>query len=213
MSIRLTLVTVLALLPATVAYSQSVIEKLAKDASRAAPVLIPPVTVDRDGNVRVKSPSEVLNDSLNSVPGYGLLSDADKKNIQAAIVTTGAVAAVVSDPVGGTIFIKILSGPDAKEDTVAIPVGDPTPTGKSWEITATCIAQQEGKLITAYFNTDPVPEVSNIADGDTVNLTAPTCPIFKDKSVTSVTIRKTGGNPLANRKPPQYTYVLIGNAT
>jgi len=219
---RIGLLALITFFYATTAFSDGFLEKLGDAVVKTSPVQVGtpggglsagPIKVDGKGNVTFKSPIEILDDSLNQVPGYALLSDPDKKNFQQAVVTTGVIAAVVSDPVVGTVVVKILSGPEAKEETVAVSVSNPAPSGKVWNINAACIAQQEGKLITAYFNLEPLPDVGNISDGDTVNLTAPTCPLFKEKSVTSVTIHKTGGNPLANRKPPQYTYVLIGNAS
>jgi hypothetical protein len=176
-------------------------------------VCVGPLCVDGKGNTRVKTPGEILNDQLNSIPGYTLLSDADKRNVQTAVVTTGVIAAVTTDPVTSLVFIKILSGGEGKEKTVAVPQNpNAPPTGKMWNITAACIAQQESKLITAYFNTSPVPDVDKIGDGDTVNLTAPVCVLFKDKSVTSVTIHKSGGMPIPDTQPPHFTYVLMGEA-
>nr|WP_291851216.1 hypothetical protein [Bradyrhizobium sp.] len=198
------------------AYAQSVVDQVV----RSSPVQIGPpggglrvgpIDVDGRGRVRVRSPAEVLDDELNRVPGYALLSDADKRNVKSAVVTTGVVAGITTDPAATMLFIKILSGQDGKEKTASVKINpNTTPTGKAWNISATCIVQQEAKLITAYFNTDTVPDADKIADGDTVNLTAPICPLFKDKSVTSVTINKNGFDPIRGGKPPEFTYVMAG---
>src|SRR5262249_44852953 len=135
----------------------------------------------KDGNIKVKKLNQVLEDHLNASPFYAGLSDADKKNVRDAIMTTGVVHKVIEDPVSGFSFAKYLLGKEAEEQSVPVKVDDNAPaTGKTWQLTAACIVQQEKDLITAFFDTEAPPaNWDSIKPGHAVELKAPYCKAYK----------------------------------
>ena len=162
----------------------------------------------KDGKAAVPTATQLLDTAINSTP-LTLLSDADKQNVKQAIVTTGVIAAVASDPIAGLIIVSILAGDNGKRQDIAIPVSDASPTGKTWTLAASCIVQQTGGVITAFFLTN-LPELSTIADGDTVQLTAPFCPEYKQLSVTVIRIKKTGLTNIPGAADGKIHNVLVG---
>jgi hypothetical protein len=164
----------------------------------------------RNGKVVAPTPDQMLDSAINSTP-LALASDADKKNIKKAITTTGVVAAVVANPVTGIVLITVLQGNGDKTD-VPVPTVDAPPTGKTFELTAKCIAQQEGGIITAMFNDDP-PRLAELSAGDTLKMSAGYCDEYKKSSVTSVTVKYTGRSDFPDAKPPLYKHYIVGRTT
>lgn len=163
----------------------------------------------KNGQLAVPTVDQMINTAIDSTaPG---LSDADKNNVRNAIKTTGYVTAVASDPVLAFVVISLV-GKDGKTKDVVVPTNNAASTGKSWTFTATCIVQQEKGLITALFNDDP-QGLDQVGDGDTVNLTAPYCEAYKEKSVTAVAMRKTGLTNTPDATPPLFRHYLVGRTT
>lgn len=164
----------------------------------------------RNGKVVVPTPDQLLDSAINSTPA-ALLSDADKKNVKQAIITTGFIAAVASDPITGIVLITVLQGSGDKSD-VPVPTVNAPPTGKTIELSAKCITQQEGGAITAMFNDDP-PRLAELAPGDMMKLSAGYCPEYQKNSVTSVTVKYTGRSDFPDAKPPLYKHYIVGRAS
>ncbi|OWO89551.1 hypothetical protein B5E41_30375 [Rhizobium esperanzae] len=161
----------------------------------------------KDGKVATPTPDQLLDNVINSTP-LAALSDADKKNIKQAIVTTGYVAAVAADPVASLVIISVLSKDGTQRD-VPIPVKDTPPTGTTWTLAASCVTQQEGDLITAMFVAD-VEHLSDIKRGDLLKLTAPFCEEYKEHSVTAVTIKVTGKSDVSDAAPDEFRHYVTG---
>lgn len=164
----------------------------------------------RNGKVVTPTPDQILDTAINSTP-LVVLSDADKKNVKQAIVTTGFVLAVASDPVTGIVLITVLKGNGEKED-IPVPTVNAPPTGKIIELTAKCIVQQEGGTITAMLNDDPA-QLTGLALGDTLKLSAGYCAEYQQKSVTSVTVKYTGRSDYPAAVPPLFRHYLVGRTT
>ncbi|SIO49736.1 hypothetical protein SAMN05443247_06533 [Bradyrhizobium erythrophlei] len=165
----------------------------------------------KDGKVVTPTPDQILKTVIDSNPATMFLSDADKQNVKSAIITTGYVSALVSDPVAGLVLISVLSKNGEKRD-VPIPTVAAPPTGKTWVLTAKCIVQQTGNLITALFDNDP-DHIAEVGFGDTMNVTAAVCPEYKQRSVTSVRMKVTGKNHVEDAKPPMYRHYFVGSPT
>jgi hypothetical protein len=164
----------------------------------------------KNGKVVVPTPDQLLDTAINSTP-LTLLSDADKRNVKQAIVTTGFVMAVVSDPITGIVLITVLQGNGDKTD-VPVPTVNAPPTGKVVELAAKCIVQQAGGTITAMLN-DDAPRLAELAAGDTLKLSAGYCPEYQKNSVTSVTVKYSGRSDFPDAKPPLYKHYIVGRTT
>lgn len=145
--------------------------------------------VNTKGETRTKSVDEVLDDNLGRVPGYQLLSDADKQNIRTAAKVGAVIAVATSDPLVGGVVISIVSG-DQKEE-VSVPTYDPNPppTQISYKLTADCIVKRGETSFTVGFKEDNL-EATKVKLGDTVSVDSPSCPSFQG-SVTSVVMQAT----------------------
>lgn len=163
----------------------------------------------KNGKVVTPTPDQLLDSAINTTP-LMVLSDADKKNVKQAIVTTGVIATVVSNPVLGLVVISVLNGTGQKTD-VPVPVTEAPPTGTTLDFTAKCLVQQEGGLITALFTDDP-PRLADLKAGDTLNLHAPFCPEYPKNSVTNVTVKFTGKSDYPTATPPQYRHYVVGRS-
>lgn len=161
--------------------------------------------IGKDG-VKLPTVDDLIDSAINSGP-LTLLSDADKDNIREAIKTTGVVSTIVSNPVTGIVIAHIIYG-DGKQQDIPIPTQNIPPTGKNWSLLATCIVQQKD-IITAMFNNDPT-NIDKVADGDTINLTAPFCKEYTENSVTSVRIKMTGRSDYPDVSPPRYRHYIVG---
>lgn len=159
------------------------------------------------GKLAVPNVDQVLDNYINSTP-LTLLSDADKANIKGAAKAVGFVSAVVSDPVTGLVIISILSG-DGKQNDIPIPTVETPPTGKSWTFTAKCLVQQEGGLVTAFFDQTPAG-LDQIKHGDILDLTANHCPEYREKSVTAVKVKMSGRTDPPGAQPPAYLHYIVG---
>ena len=166
------------------------------------------VGVKKGGKLAVPSVDQVLDTVINTNPATALLSDADKENVKQAIKTAGFVAAVANDPITGIIIISVLSGKGEQKD-LPVPQVDAPPTGKTWNLAAACIVQQEGGIITAMFNDDPQP-LSQLKPGDALKFTAPYCKEYKNKSITAVTVKYTGKTDQPDAQPPLYRHYVTG---
>jgi hypothetical protein len=164
----------------------------------------------QNGHVAVPTVDQMIDNAINSSP-LTLLSGPDKANIKSAVKTTGFIAAVASDPVTSIVVLSILGGNGQKND-VPIPVVNKPPTGKTWALTAKCVVQQDGGLITAMFNDDP-EHIADIAYGDTLNLTAGYCAEYMKHSVTAASIKFTGRSDFPNAVPPVYKHYLVGKTS
>ena len=155
------------------------------------------------------SADEAIDTLINSTP-FAFASDADKKNIHTAVKTTGYISTIIHDPVTGLVIITVLEANGRKRDVV-VATRDAPPTGATWTFSAKCIVMQEGKKITAMFDTSP-PHLNKqeIHGGDTIVLTAPFCEDYQKASVTSARVKFTGLTPTGDL-PPAYTNFLVGD--
>ncbi|MBY5453930.1 hypothetical protein HFO91_30595 [Rhizobium leguminosarum] len=160
----------------------------------------------KNGKVVTPTPDQLLDNVINSTP-LAALSDADKKNVKQAIVTTGYVAAVAANP-ASLVIISVLSKDGSKRD-VPIPVKDTPPTGTTWTLAASCVTQQEGDLVTAMFVAD-VEHLNDIKRGDLLKLTAPVCKEYKEHSVTAVTIKMTGKTDVSDAAKGEFKHYVTG---
>lgn len=165
------------------------------------------VSVGSDG-IELPSVDDLIDSTISSTP-LTLLSDSDKGNIKEALKTTAVLTAVVSDPITGMVIATIISADGTKQD-IPVPTVDAPPTGETWSFTSACIVQSEGNFITAMFRDEPA-DISSPAFGDTLNLAAPYCPEYGNKSVTSVVIKFTGRSDFPDAQPPVFRHYLVGN--
>lgn len=165
----------------------------------------------KGGKVAVPNAGQVLDTIINSTP-LAVLSDADKNVVKQAIVVTGVVSTIARDPITGLVILSVIQGENGERKDIPVPVNPAIPsTGKSWTFVAKCIVQQEQSLITALFVDDPV-NIMTIADGDALIITAPHCPEYQQKSVTSVTMILTGRSDVPNASPGKYRHYLVGRS-
>jgi hypothetical protein len=168
------------------------------------------ICVDKKGKTRTKSFDEVLDDQLNSVPGYSLLSESDKNNVKAA-AKVGAIfsAATSLDPVTGGFVIKMIVG--NQEQEVLVPSYNPKPsqTQIKYTMVAACLFQRTPTDISAGFGKDAPGDLAKVVPGDTISLTAEFCPGIGGTSVTSVTMIATS-KATAIENNPKFSWVLLG---
>ncbi|PDT20051.1 hypothetical protein [Rhizobium hidalgonense] len=145
--------------------------------------------INSKGETRTKSVDEVLDDNLGRVPGYQLLSEADKQNIRTAAKVGAVIAVATSDPVTGGLVISIISG-DQKEE-VPVPTYKPNPpaTQVSYKLSADCIVKRGENNFTVAFKEDN-QDAAKVKVGDTISVVSTSCPSFEG-SVTSVEMKAT----------------------
>lgn len=168
--------------------------------------------VDKKGKTRTKSFDEVLDDKLNGVPGYSLLSESDKKNVKAAAKAGAIFSAVTSlDPISGGLVIKMIVG--NQEQEVPVPSYNPNPpkTQIKYTMVAACLFQRTPTDISAGFGKVAPDDLAKVVPGDTISLTAEFCPGIGGTSVTSVTMTATS-KATAVENNPKFSWVLLGKA-
>lgn len=160
----------------------------------------------KDGKVKAPTPDEVVDTLINSTP-LAVLSDADKKNVKGAIVTTGYVSAFLSDPITSIVLITVFT--KNGEKSVPVPVKTAVPSGIEWAFKSKCIVQQPDGHIMALF-VDTPDKLKDIKIGDKLNLTADVCPEYQDKSVTSVTINYSGRSDYPEAPAGEIKHYIVG---
>ena len=163
--------------------------------------------VGPDG-VKLPTVDELIDDAINTTP-LTLLGDGDKAKLHNIIKTTGYVAAVVADPVVGTVIVTVLIG-DKKQDVV-VPTTNAPPTAKIWDFQADCIVQTSGKIMAMFNNDPPHLNKQDMTPGDTVNLLAPVCTQYGSNSVTYASVKFTGLTDVPDAVPPAYRHFLVGD--
>lgn len=164
--------------------------------------------VDDKGKTRTKSTDEMIGDVLGTMPGFALLSDADKENAKKLAKEGGLILAATSmDPITGGIIIQLLNGSTKQE--VAVPTYSPNPpvTNASYSFSAVCIASRGSNNFTAAF-ADPPADLSKVSRGDTVNLTAPICAGMSGSVSSVIMIATSEATPVLNN--PAYKWILLG---
>ncbi|TXM94945.1 hypothetical protein [Methylobacterium sp. WL116] len=164
--------------------------------------------INDKGKTRTKSVDELIGDALGTIPGYVLLSDADKNNAAKLAKSGGLILATTTmDPVTGGIIIQLLNGPDKQEVPVPTYAPNPPSTSISYTITAVCIASRGPKNFTAAFG-DPPADLNKVKRGDTVNLTAPICAGMAGSVSSVVMVATSEATPVQNN--PSYKWLLLG---
>jgi hypothetical protein len=136
-----------------------------------------------------------------------------------AIFTTGIVtAAFQTDPLLGLATVVILASDresgEAGFQQVVVQTDKVKRTPQNFEVKADCVIRD--KAHDAYFVlfVTPPSQAENFKNGDTLNVSAPECKNQisdpTNESVTSVSISRTGGNPIG-MSGGRFKYVLVGS--
>ncbi len=126
-------------------------------------------------------------------PTFQQLAPEEKSQIAKAIATTGFVVPYSVDP-KYAVVVAVLSDKDADRHLVNIYTPVTPPTGRTWTIKTDCIVRRADGGIQAMAK-DNFPHVTEVARGDTVKMSAPSCPEYNVKgsqSLESATIRLNG---------------------